>query len=66
MEELFGFLFSAGIVIGLTVAVANWGRSVGLRWGQVLLVGIALSPVISALIVFVYSATKKLRLAFLK
>lgn len=64
--EFIGFLILVAIVTGLCVAVANWGETVGLRWGQVLLFGIALSPVIAAVIVLVYSLSKKIRLSFLK
>lgn len=59
-------LISFCVVTGLCVTVANWGETVGLRWGQVLLFGIALSPVIAAVIVLVYSLSKKIRLSFLK
>lgn len=64
--EFIAFLISVAIFAGLCVAIANWGKAVGLRWGQVWLFGIALSPVIAAVIVLIYSISRKFRLSFLK
>jgi len=64
--EAIGFLISAAIFFGVCTAIANWGRSAGLRWGQIWLIGIALSPLVAAVIVLFYSTTVKIKSALSK
>ena len=64
--EAVGFLISTTIFVGACIVIANWGRSSGLRWGQIWLTGIVLSPLIAALIVLIYSASVRIKSAFLE
>jgi hypothetical protein len=48
MELLFWVVFLT-VSIYASVKIADWGRELGLRWGEIFALGIFLSPVISIL-----------------
>jgi hypothetical protein len=57
--DLISFGISLAIMICATVLIANWGKHLGLKWGQIFLVGLALSPFASGLCVALYWLFKK-------